>query len=137
MGGGSISDLMVSAADLQIASALALYITGDHRIPVRCVVSRLNFDHGTVAFDKTLLDTQRSVLHVDGRVTLGDQVVKTSIKSDPKKWDLLDLHAPVLINGKIRSPDISIGRKIPIPTPDFGGAKDEPCDQLTRDVMNG
>ena len=136
MGGGSISDLMVSAADLQIASALALYITGDHRIPVRCVVSRLDFKQGTVAFDKTLLDTQRSVLHVDGQVDLGDQATKMKISSDPKKWDLLDLHAPVLLDGKIRSPHISIGRKIPIPLPDFGGAKDAPCDQLTREIMN-
>jgi len=136
MGGGAVSDLMVSAADLQIASALALYITGDHRIPVRCVVGRLDFDHGTVAFDKTLLDTTRSVLHVDGKVTLGDQVTRMKISSDPKKFDLLDLHAPVLLDGKIRSPHISIGRKIPIPLPDFGGAHDAPCDQLTRDIMN-
>jgi uncharacterized protein involved in outer membrane biogenesis len=135
MGGGSISDLMVSAADLQIASALALYVAGDHRIPVRCVVSRLNFDHGTVAFDKTLLDTSRSVLHIDGDVNLGDQATRMKISADPKKWDLLDLHAPVLLDGKIRSPHISIGRKIPIPLPDFGGAKDAPCDQLTRDIL--
>lgn len=136
MGGGSISDLMISAADLQIASALALYITGDHRIPVRCIVSRLDFKQGTVAFDQTLLDTTRSVLHVDGDLNLGDQATKLKIRSDPKKWDLLDLHAPVLLNGKIRDPHISIGRKIPIPLPDFGGAKDAPCDQLTRNILN-
>jgi uncharacterized protein involved in outer membrane biogenesis len=136
MGGGSISDLMISAADLQIASALALYITGDHRIPVRCIVSRLDFKQGIVAFDQTLLDTTRSVLHVDGDVNLGDQATNMKISSDPKKWDLLDLHAPVLLNGKIRDPHISIGRKIPIPLPDFGGAKDAPCDQLTRNILN-
>jgi uncharacterized protein involved in outer membrane biogenesis len=136
MGGGAVSDLMVSAAGLQIASALVLYVTGDHRIPLRCFVGKLDFQHGTVAFDKTLIDTTRSVLHVDGTVTLGDQVVKTKITSDPKKFDLLDLHSPVLVNGKIRSPSVSLGRKIPIPTPDFGGAPDAPCDKLTRDIMN-
>ena len=136
MDGGAVSDLMVSAAGLQIASALALYVTGDHRIPLRCVVGKLDFRHGTVTFEKTLVDTTRSVLHVDGKVTLGDQALKASVSADPKKFDLLDLHAPVRLNGKIRSPDISIGRKIPIPLPDFGGAPDAPCGQLTRDIMN-
>jgi uncharacterized protein involved in outer membrane biogenesis len=137
MGGGTISDLMISAADLQLASALALYITGDHRIPVRCMVSRLTVKQGDVTFERTLLDTTRSVLHVDGDVNLGDQATRMTISADPKTWDLLDLHAPVLLNGKIRDPHISIGRKIPIPLPDFGGAKDAPCDRLTQDIMNG
>ena len=66
----------------------------------------------------------------------GVQATKMKISSDPKKWDLLDLHAPVLLDGKILDPHISIGRKIPIPLPDFGGAKDAPCDQLTRQIMN-
>jgi len=135
MEGGAVSDLMVSAAGLQVASALALYVTGDHRIPLRCVVGTLEVRHGTVAFEKTLVDTTRSVLHVDGTVTLGDQMLKTKISADPKKFDLLDLHAPVLLNGKIRSPDVSIGRRIPFPLPDFGGAPDAPCDRLTRDIM--
>lgn len=136
MGGGAISDLMVSAAGLQVASALVLYVTGDHRIPLRCMVGKLDFKHGTVVFDKTLMDTTRAVVHVDGQATLGDQMVKTRITADPKKFDLLDLHAPVLIDGKIRSPKVSIGRKIPIPLPDFGGAPDAPCGRLTRDLMN-
>ena len=136
MDGGAISDLMVSAAGLQIGSALVLYVTGDHRIPLRCFVGKLDFRHGTVDFEKTVMDTTRSVVHVDGQATLGDQVVKTKITADPKKFDLLDLHAPVLINGKIRSPNVSIGRKIPIPLPDFGGAPDVPCGRLSHDIMN-
>ena len=54
MAGGSVSGLMVSLADLQLANALMLYITGDDRIPIRCAVGRLVFQHGAVAFDKTL-----------------------------------------------------------------------------------
>ena len=137
MQGGAISNLMVSGASLQIGSALILYIAGDNRIPLRCGMGRLDFTNGTVAFDKTLIDTQRSVLHFDGHLNLGDQVLTSHITADPKKFDLLDLHAPVLIDGKLRSPHIAIGRKIPIPTPDFGGAKDVDCQATARDVMNG
>jgi hypothetical protein len=134
MAGGSVSGLLVSVADLQIASALVLYVTGDNRIPIRCAIGRLKFEHGPVVFDKTLMDTEKSVLHLDGEVALQTQELQIKISADPKQFDLLDLHSPVLIAGKIRSPSISLGRKIPIPTPDFGGAKDADCNELTREL---
>lgn len=134
MAGGSVSGLLVSVADLQIASALVLYVTGDNRIPIRCAIGRLKFQHGPVVFDKTLMDTEKSVLHLDGEVALQTQELQIKISADPKQFDLLDLHSPVLIAGKIRSPSISLGRKIPIPTPDFGGAKDADCNELTREL---
>jgi uncharacterized protein involved in outer membrane biogenesis len=134
MAGGSVSGLIVSLADLQIGSALVLYITGDNRIPIRCAIGRLKFDHGLVAFDKTLMDTQKSILHFDGEAALKTQQLRSKITADTKQFDLLDLHSPVLIEGKIRSPSISLGRKVPIPTPDFGGAKDADCGELTRQL---
>ncbi|MDB5361039.1 MAG: hypothetical protein JWO51_2336 [Rhodospirillales bacterium] len=135
MAGGSVSGLMVSLAGLQIGDALLLYVTGDDRIPVRCALGRLNFNHGVVAFDKTLMDTQKSVLHLDGQAVLTTQVLKSKITADAKQFDLLNLHAPVLIEGKIRSPAISIGRTIPIPTPDLGTAKDVACEELTGQLF--
>ena len=135
MTGGSISGLMVSLAGLQIADALVLYVTGDNRIPIRCAMGRLVFDHGVVTFDKSLMDTRQSVLHFDGKAALLTQVVKSKITADPKQFDLLDLHAPVLIEGKLRKPAISIGRQIPIPTPDFGGAKDVACQERIQEML--
>jgi AsmA family protein len=137
LGGGSVSSLMVSLAGLQIFDALILYVTGDNRIPILCALGRLNFRHGVVTFDKTLLDTQKSVLHVDGQVALPTQVVHVEVKADPKSFDLLDLHGPVIVEGKIRLPRIHIGRAIPIPTPVFGNAKDVACPALTQQLFIG
>ena len=134
MAGGSISGLMVSLAGLQIGDALVLYITGDNRIPIRCALARLAFERGVVVFDKTLMDTQKSVLHFDGRAVLKSQELASKITADVKTFDLLDLHGPVVIEGKLRSPRVSIGRIIPIPTPDFGGAKDADCAALSREL---
>ncbi len=113
MADGSVSSLMVSLAGLQIADALVLYITGDNRIPIRCALGRLDFDHGIVAFGDTLMDTRQSVLHFDGRADLNTQVVGTKITAEPKKVDVLDLHGPIMVQGKIRKPDISLGRPHP------------------------
>jgi len=133
--GGSVSSLMVSLAGLQLFDALILYVTGDHRIPIQCAIGRMNFSNGTVTFDRTLLDTQRSVLHVGGTVGLQSQAVNVEVRADPKSFDLLDLHGPVQVTGKIRNPQVSLGRVFPIPTPTIGTAKTVDCPALTRQLL--
>ncbi len=135
LGGGSVSSLMVSLAGLQIFDALVLYVTGDNRIPIKCAVGRLNFQQGNVVFDRTLLDTQKSVLHVKGQLSLRSQAVSAEVDADPKSFDLLDLHGAVMIEGKLRTPRISLGRVVPIPTPVFGNAKDVPCASLSQELL--
>ena len=137
MDGGWVSGLMVSLAGLQLGDALILYVTGDNRIPIRCALAHVNLNHGAVTFDKTLLDTKKSVLRIEGRANLRTQAVDVKIEADPKDFDLLDLHAPVLIKGTMSDPKISIDRAIPIPTPEFGGAKDVDCPRLTDELFAG
>ena len=136
LGGGSVSSLMVSLAGLQIFYALILYVTGGHRIPIKCAVGRLNFHRGTVMFDRTLLDTQKSVLHVQGSASLISQAVKAEIDADAKQFDLLDLHGAVVVQGKLRQPQVTLGRVFPIPTPVIGTAKDVPCGQVTQQLLS-
>ncbi len=137
LGGGSVSSLMVSLAGLQIFDALILYVTGDHRIPIKCAVGRLNFNHGNVTFDRTLLDTEKSVLHVRGQASLISQAVKAEVDADAKQFDLLDLHGAVMVQGKLRQPQVSLGRVFPIPTPVIGTAKDVACGQVTQQLFSG
>jgi AsmA family protein len=136
LGGGSVSSLMVSLAGLQLFDALILYVTGDNRIPIKCAVGRLNFNQGTVTFDRTLLDTQKSILRVQGQASLITQAVKAEIDADAKQFDLLDLHGAVVVQGKLRQPQISLGRVFPIPTPVIGTAKDVPCGQVMQQVLS-
>jgi len=136
MQGGAISNLMTSLANLQLDRALIIYVTGDNRIPLNCATSKMTLDHGTVSFDRTLLDTANSVLHLGGKATLGDQTLDSWLSADPKKPDLIDLHSAVLIKGKLRDPDISLSKKIPIPAPELGGSKDVRCDQAVKDLLS-
>jgi uncharacterized protein involved in outer membrane biogenesis len=134
--GGSVSALLVSLAGLQIADALLLYITGDDSIPIACAMGRLGLKNGVAHFDRTVVDTTKSVVHVDGTVSLADQAIRLQVTADPKRFSLLDLHGPVLIQGKLRNPAFSIGRIIPIPTPDFGTATDVPCGRRFQELLD-
>ncbi|HVJ41870.1 MAG TPA: AsmA family protein [Dongiaceae bacterium] len=137
MTGGSISGLLIDLAGLDIGHALILYITEDQRLPIRCAMGRLAFRNGSVVFDKTMMDTTRSVLHIDGQTNLTSQQINMKIQADAKKFSLLDLEAPVLFQGKLREPDISIGKKVPIPLIELGGARDLDCGSQIKAALPG
>ena len=98
-------------------------------------MGRLNFQQGTVAFDRTLLDTQKSVLYVQGQASLKSQTVKAEIDAHRKGFDLLDLHGTVRVEGKLRNPQVGLGRVFPLPTPVIGTAKDVACADLTNQLL--
>ena len=99
-------------------------------------MGRLDFQQGNVAFDWTLLDTQKSVLQTKDQLLLKNQAFNAEVDADPKSFDLLDLHGALMIEGKPRSPQVSLGRVIPFPTPVLGNAKDVPCAGLTQQLLS-
>ena len=137
LGGGSVSSLLVSLAGLQIFDALILYVTGDQRIPIKCAVGRLVLNKGTATFDRTVFDTQKSVLRVQGQASLASQTLRAEIDADAKQFDLLDLHGAVIVHGTLARPQVSLGRIFPLPTPVVGTAKDVPCAEATQQVLSG
>ena len=64
-------------------------------------------------------------------------MVKVEVKADPKSFDLLDLHGPVMVQGKMRQPQISLGRIFPMPTPVVGTAKNVDCSAVTQQLFSG
>jgi len=136
MTGGSFSELMLALADLDIQNALFLYITDDHRIPVRCVAGGLTFSDGNAKFSRTLIDTKESVIYVKGNIDLKAQSMKTELDADSKVVSVLNIPAPVQIEGKIRKPKFSLGKGFPLPVPRIGDAEDKPCDKMLNDIFS-
>jgi uncharacterized protein involved in outer membrane biogenesis len=128
--GGALSGLLIEAADLDITEALALYIGDDARIPIRCGAGPIDLTNGVAKFDRIILDTTDSVLYINGESNLRNQTLVMNIFADPKDFSVLDMDAPVHLEGKIRAPEISIGKGVPIPIVEPGDAKDVDCNLL-------
>jgi uncharacterized protein involved in outer membrane biogenesis len=135
MSGGSISALLVELIGLDIEHALILYITEDHKIPIRCAAGRLEFLKGEAAFAPFIMDTTKSVLYFKGSANLKSQTMKIQVDADGKDFSLLDIAAPVQAEGKIRKPKISLGPGVPIPLIDPGNAKNVPCGELAQSIL--
>ena len=117
-------------AGLDITEALALYIGDDARVPIRCAAGPINLTNGVGKFDRIIMDTTDSVLYITGEANLRKQTLKMDIFADAKDFSILDMDAPVHLEGKIRSPEISIGKGVPIPIIEPGDAEDVNCQQL-------
>jgi uncharacterized protein involved in outer membrane biogenesis len=136
MTGGSFSELVLALADLDIQNALFLFITEDHRIPVRCVAGGLTFSNGNAKFSRTLIDTKESVIYVKGDIDLKAQTLKTELDADSKVVSVLNVPAPILIQGKLRKPNFSLGKGFPLPVPRIGDAEDKPCDKMLTEIFS-
>jgi uncharacterized protein involved in outer membrane biogenesis len=130
MSGGSISGLLIEGAGLDIGEALVLYVTEDARVPIRCGAGHIEFTNGVAKFDRLIMDTTDSVLYIRGQSSLRKQTLTMDIFADAKDFSVLDLDAPVHLEGKIRKPSISIGKGVPIPLIEPGDAEDISCDLL-------
>jgi uncharacterized protein involved in outer membrane biogenesis len=135
MTGGSFSDLILTLADLNLGKALFLYITEDHRIPVRCIAAHMSVSKGNAKFQHTVIDTQESVIAVKGNVNLHDQVLHVVLDASSKKFSVLNIPAPIDIDGKIRKPTFSLGKGVPLPLMTLGDTKDAPCDQMLQSIL--
>ena len=62
-------------------------------------------------------------------------LVKAEIDAHRKGFDLLDLHGTVRVEGKLRNPQVGLGRVFPLPTPVIGTAKDVACADLTNQLL--
>lgn len=135
MSGGSMSGLLIEAAGLDIAEALLLYVTEDARVPIRCAAGHIDLSNGEAKFDRLIMDTTDSVLYFRGQSNLRQQTMKMDIYADAKDFSILDIDAPVHLEGKIRDPKISIGKGVPIPFIELGDAKDIRCDLLLNGLL--
>ncbi|HEY4164254.1 MAG TPA: AsmA family protein [Dongiaceae bacterium] len=135
MTGGSFSDLILVLADLNLGKALFLYVTDDHRIPVRCIAAHMSVSKGNAKFQHTVIDTKESVIAVKGNVNLHDQTLHVVLDASSKKFSVLNIPAPIDIDGKIRKPEFSLGKGVPLPLLTLGDTKDAPCDQMLQAIL--
>lgn len=135
MSGGAISGLLVEGAGLDLSEALILVVGDDAKVPIRCALARIGVKAGRADIRRGVVDTSDSVLYFGGGVDLGAQTMVMDIEADAKDFSLLDIDAPVHLQGKIRNPEISIGKGAPIPFLELGDGEDVPCDRLIEEYL--
>lgn len=127
---GSVSGLAVEAIGVDIVESLVLLVTDDARIPLNC--GRIDFvsKEGVVKINQGLVDTTDSVIIATGSVNLQSETLDITLEARAKDFSILDLSAPVTIQGKLSDPDIGIGKLDSFPLFELGKQEDLDCGRL-------
>lgn len=104
---GSVREALAKAVGADFR-ALGLMSSGSaDRTTVRCGIANFQVNDGVVHLQEFLLDTDRTKISGSGTLQLASEEVDLRIEGHPKK-PTLRLHAPLLIQGELRHPTISV-----------------------------
>jgi uncharacterized protein involved in outer membrane biogenesis len=109
--GGRISHLTVEAAGLDVAQALGVLIKGDETLRVQCGLADLVAKDGQFRPRTMVLDTNDSVLWVDGALSLATESMDLRLVVTPKDFSPLALRTPIFVRGKFAQPEVSLDKK--------------------------
>jgi uncharacterized protein involved in outer membrane biogenesis len=154
MEGGSVSELLVRLMNLDVANAIPVFLTGDKRLPVRCMVTHLKGVDGDFKVQTLVLDTGKAVVTGSGGVNFVNESLDLKLVSKSKGFSLVALRGPINITGTFKDPKAgpdlknAAGRGVAavalgwatgglgalIPLIDLGGAKDSDCGALIQEA---
>lgn len=106
MGRGSISNLLMEMAGIDLAEIIKFKLTEDRMIPVRCAFGDFAVEDGVMTTRSFAFDTTDTLLVGEGQIDLGEERLDMTIRPRPKDRSLLSLRAPLQLDGSFKSPSI-------------------------------
>ena len=154
--GGEVSQLMMEQAGLHLWEMLALGVTGDKQVKLRCAVADFTVKNGIAQVDALVLDTAVTTLRGTGSINLTQETLDLTLNQKTKDTSPLALRSPIHIRGSLARPQVGVdkgqvaaralgavalGLVNPLlallPLIDAGPGKDSDCAQLVRDATGG
>ncbi|MDQ3287679.1 MAG: AsmA family protein [Pseudomonadota bacterium] len=106
IGKGSISNLLMEMAGIDLAEIIKFKLQGDRQIPIRCAFGEFKVDDGVMRAQSLAFDTSDTILIGEGSINLREETLDLTIRPRPKDRSLLALRAPLLVGGTFASPDV-------------------------------
>jgi uncharacterized protein involved in outer membrane biogenesis len=107
---GTISHRLVEAAGIDIAESLGVMLRGDRPLTVNCGAADLRIADGTATPRVMLVDTNDSVLALDGSLSLANERLDLELRARPKDFSVATLRSPVHIEGSFADPAVRVDR---------------------------
>ncbi len=153
VGQGEVSQLMMEKAGLHLWEMLALRVSGDRRIVLRCAVADFDVNNGVMATDALVFDTQVTTLLGSGTVDLAHETLNLDLHQRTKRTSPLALRSPIQIRGSFARPSVGVDKTqialraagagalalvnpllAVVPLVDPGPGADSDCANLLRDA---
>jgi uncharacterized protein involved in outer membrane biogenesis len=110
MSGGTVSQLLVDAAGLDVGQAAPLLIGKDKAANIRCAVGDFGVSNGILDSKAFVFDTSVSNIAGNAHVSLKDETIDAKIEAEPKSVTVT-AHMPIIITGALKHPTIMLDAK--------------------------
>lgn len=104
MGKGSISNLLVELAGLDVAESLKYLLDKDREIPLRCAYADFRVVDGEMTTRGLAFDTTDTVIFGEGDVNLRREALDMRLLPQPKDKSPIALRVPLRIGGTFKDP---------------------------------
>jgi len=107
-GHGSISNLVMELAGIDLAEAIKYKLGEDRMIPIRCAFADFEVTGGVMEARSLAFDTTDTILVGEGSIDLGAERLDLTIRPRPKDRSLLAFRTPLLVQGSFLDPDLGL-----------------------------
>jgi len=104
--GGTISNLILELAGLDIAETLRIFATRDPQVQLRCAAADFGVKEGTAVTRTFVIDTTDTVVDATGDIDLKREFVDLVVHPAPKDPSPLVLRSPLKVTGPFK--DLSV-----------------------------
>ena len=151
--GGEISKMMMEKVGLHLWEILALQVTGDKLVKLRCGVADFEVKAGAMSAEALIFDTEITTIVGTGSINLAQEKLDITLNQKTKNTSPLALRSPIYIRGSFAAPAVQVDKVqmaargigavalglvhpllLLIPLIDPGPGKDSDCEQLVRDA---
>jgi uncharacterized protein involved in outer membrane biogenesis len=106
MSGGNLSALLVDLAGLDFGNGVISALGIPSRAQLRCLVTDFSLKQGVLDTRTFVIDTSEANITGQGQVDLGQERVDYRLETEPKRFNIGSLPAPILVRGPLKSPGI-------------------------------
>ena len=104
--GGEVSALLMELIELDVAQIVMLFGAKGQKEELRCAVSGFDVRDGVATADSFVIDSQETVIHVDGSVSLKEETLDLKATPNAKHSSLVSLRTPLKLQGPMRKPKV-------------------------------
>jgi len=155
MSGGDLSAVLVDLAGLDFGNTVIAALGIPRQAQLRCLVTDFGLNQGVLDTRTFIFDTSAANVTGSGSINLRDEQVDYKLSTQPKRFSVGSLAAPILIRGPLKNPSIHpdplvLGARAGaavalgvfltplgalLPTIQLGLGKDHNCDALLASVQ--
>lgn len=109
---GTVSKFILEAAGLNIASAVAAQLFGDHQVKLNCMAADFGVTNGVMQTRTFILDTADASIAAEGNINFAEEKFNLTLQPESKGIRVISLRSPLYVSGTFKKPDVGVDKGV-------------------------